>query len=1059
MSRKVKVLDNIPEDRWKDIKLVSVDIETGGEDPLGEDGLNEWGLSFNAEVTDVALINMDTYEAVVFQNPSEKEREFVKEILSKDHITIIGHNVVFDLRQLGGHYGFLVARHSLVWDTMTVGAFLLMKDEYGAGMSLMGLSTRLGIKPPYNEEFLEFMKTQRSNFGNVVDILYFEVSKLPPTHGFWKEVGGYLPPLKNELVDVTKSYLDLTDEEKKNVDEKDEAFFTMWRVWELALKKYVLSDTIMAADIYDVQKDVSDRLENSHVTIGNWYKVPIWPSLPKNFNMLLRNLRVSANQSIRGIPLDLKYANKLEKEFREKRDKNLKMLRGAKDESDPYPNFNEVLSTLYYFSRVLDVCANSKKTYSNPTGWKFWRHVKLNRTVVKDALIFAENCDEEEWVDFLLGLDPVKAKRNEVLKTAPKTIPPALDLVSYVHKTCYSKADGSEGRFRAELKARWWVDFYTAKKSEDKSMEDMYNKKSYTPYYLFVVGNMPLCSQELLDEFPKLLLTRKGMNEYMDNKRAGKKNDVNYFMKKGVMSYSTKALRIYNTTVSEDDDRYVNVNYRRDYLAFNAKHKMVNELLLHARKDGRIHPINIPAANTTRDKSSLPNTQNLNMYIMRGVLVGDPGSELVELDLSNAENKTGAMTAGDSLFAWGTEEGDFHATQAANYFGKRWERANADERKTLRSWGKSITFGTAYGMGFDSLVVELREKGVSKEDLSADDIREILLAKERAYPKVVQKKTQVINEAKIRHNAGFMPPYVPLWNGVRVQVTKNREYGTLNYKNCWNYKQQGGVAVMIHPSMVEFTEWAEDNNYKSWIVENVHDSHITMTYEEEADIILPENARLMGNQVPEELCRRTTPKIHFVAHTGPENAEKWGYRADDSYCLPKDKFWNEWGTHDMPEGMDESPTWCGPIHEGWTLKGEIKAIENGLRLDEEYDGQVHLEMVEKANKVDDGDPPCICDVEKALKSLDTLSKGQEVTLPGKDGGTQKRVVPYDKMPTLLSYLATKGHNLPVEAAAENIKNVLDQLGKAMQFLAEEQEKLTTIYEQLPNSPEPVSSGD
>jgi DNA polymerase I-like protein with 3'-5' exonuclease and polymerase domains len=62
-----------------------------------------------------------------------------------------------------------------------------------------------------------------------------------------------------------------------------------------------------------------------------------------------------------------------------------------------------------------------------------------------------------------------------------------------------------------------------------------------------------------------------------------------------------------------------------------------------------------------------------------------------------------AMISGDDILAAACMAEDFHSVMATHYFGRAWERADAQERKRLRNMSKKITYGTAYGMGAERL--------------------------------------------------------------------------------------------------------------------------------------------------------------------------------------------------------------------------------------------------------------------------------------------------------------------------------------------------------------------
>ncbi|MCK5018567.1 MAG: hypothetical protein KAS32_16015, partial [Candidatus Peribacteraceae bacterium] len=855
----------------------------------------------------------------------------------------------------------------------------------------------------------------------------------------WVAVDGYIPPTETDL--LKKAAMKI-------------------------IAKYVSSDALLAANIYKIQAETAIKLDKASVKIGNWYHVPRWDTLKENLNWWLRGLRVATNQAIVGVKADLVYIDKLIEKYKTIVDESLSAAFSAKDSSDPYPNFNEVISILYYYSRVLDVCRDNKNTYSNPTGWEFWRHIKLSKDVVCAAMSGNDLTEDikESWATFLLGLNSEKMTRGGVLKSHPKLIVPMIDIEKYIERSCFSDRYGA--KFLARTKAKWWTAYYTEPKSKKSTRQQMLNKDSFKPYYLFVICGLDLPSQEFMAEFPKQLLTPKGFALAREELYDGHKLSIMEYMLSGFLSFGKNAIALYMTSMKDGDVRAKKAGFYKEFLDANAKLAMVTELKLHARRDGRIHSLIAPLTRTGRDTSSAPNLQNLNMSVMCGVLIGDDGRVLVELDLSNAENVMAAMISNDDILAAATEEGDFHIKMAMIYFKKELKTADAARRKELRGVGKSITFGNAYGMGVFSMQIRLREEGVH---FSSDQLKKMIRDKDSAYPKVIRKKRQIVSEAKKRCSSryGYKPPYLPLWSKERVQIPYDESGTDVQYQNGWNYAQQGGVSTIVRRSMIETQEWLEDENYDTRIALNIHDSHIPNCVEEEADIVLPKNAEFMGSQVPEEFCRRTTPMVHFVSAVGPENAKKWGYVDGKEYPLSLDKFYNQWGVHQMPEGEDEAPTWRGPIHEGWTLAKETKAIKTGVSLDGLWEGQVGLDTNKIMESQKKDEEPSIKHIKMAIRGLASLEKGYTLSLPALNGGENAKMkIPYPELSTTLCKLSAKGHHLPVQAAVEDIKEVCHLLDLSAQALLNKKIVLEALYEQLPNQQKSVddnivgeSSGD
>ena len=763
MTKDIDLQITIPEDHWQDVTEIAVDIETDTVDPLGKGGLGGYGLSYVADITNVALVDTKGNRGLVFSKPTTKQKNFIAELLGRDNIIIIGHNVVFDLRSLGGHYGFKVARNSLVWCTKVMAVKLLMGNEEGMGFGLLSLATRLGLMTDETQTAaMVYMKTQRK----VLSTLDEELTKLDASDPLWEFAGGYVPPTDKEALKQTAKSM---------------------------ITKYVVFDAVTAGTIYKFQKETAEALVTRHVRIKDWYHIPVWGvKLPILINWWLRSLRVAANQAIRGVRLDKKYTEKSIAKCDKIIETSSLLVLATKDNSDPYPDFNRVIGMLYYYKRVLDVCHDNKNTYSNPKNWKFWAKLDLSDNVIKGAMTWYSPPTEETinaWIKFLKKLNPLTATRTQVLTAAPQTEVPRIFLDSYIEKSCFPGHLGA--KYLAKIKTNWWVAYYTSTRSANLGNQQLLNKKFFKPYFLFVICNIELPSSDILKEFPRILLTDKGFIEAKTSFDVNEKLKPLKFMIDDQLSFGKNSLTIYMTSLKEGDSRIKFITNYRNYLQAVAEKSMLTELTLHARRDGRIHSQIVPDAKTGRGTSSSPNLQNLNMKIMRGILIGDPGSVLLELDLSNAENVMAAMISGDNKLAEATEEGDFHVKQAIIYFSEEWNKINDEQKKAYRNLGKTFTFGSAYGMGAQLMQLGLREQGVK---MTLKRVQDILSAKDKAYPNVARKKKEFINNSKTRYDKGWRPAYSPLWTGERVQVSfipGKPEEGPV-YRNIWNYAQQGG---------------------------------------------------------------------------------------------------------------------------------------------------------------------------------------------------------------------------------------------------------------------------
>lgn len=283
---------------------------------------------------------------------------------------------------------------------------------------------------------------------------------------------------------------------------------------------------------------------------------------------------------------------------------------------------------------------------------------------------------------------------------------------------------------------------------------------------------------------------------------------------------------------------------------------VLTALLDHAALDGRIHSLVSIATTAGRRNSGHPQVQNWNMEVMRGVATGDDDYTLFEIDYSNAENWLAALVAGDSVLAAACASADFHSTMAEAYFGSHWTNASPEERKRLRSMGKSITFGTAYGMGQKKLAVSL---GITEIEAAR-----ILNAKDQTFQAVSRAKEYAKNKAIERG-------YISLWTKRIVPVDAQKSY------RSWNYLCQGGVAEIVKRAIVLISEKYRELGMNSYVTFDMHDAIIIAVHHEEWSSALNIAQNIMQTIVPEKLNNRTNPPIQWIAKPKPEeNAKKWG---------------------------------------------------------------------------------------------------------------------------------------------------------------------------------------
>jgi DNA polymerase-1 len=292
-----------------------------------------------------------------------------------------------------------------------------------------------------------------------------------------------------------------------------------------------------------------------------------------------------------------------------------------------------------------------------------------------------------------------------------------------------------------------------------------------------------------------------------------------------------------------------------DYLDADWLISTLESLRDHAAVDGRIHSLITIATDTGRRAASHPQTQNWKMPDMAGIAIGDPGFTLVEVDYTNAENVMAAMISGDSQFAAACATVDFHAAMAERYFGERWQRADAAERKHLRGLSKRLNYGIAYGMGAARLSESI--------EVSLPEGQAFLRAYDAAFPALVSAKrrarTQVQEAARLH-----------LWTGRPVALTQPFV--------AWNYLCQGGVSEMLKRAIVLLSETYRERGMRSRVALDIHDAFVLEVAHPEWDTAIALASQMMEQIVPAPLIHRTQPPAPWRAQPKlEENRHKWGY--------------------------------------------------------------------------------------------------------------------------------------------------------------------------------------
>jgi len=281
-----------------DRSVFSFDIETETAAPHVGWG-TKFGLSYASHPTWFSAYFSDS-QTVVFDMDQTlddygEKVVFIRQLFLQDDYLAIAHNASFDLRMLGGHYDFTLPMGARVWDTQVMGVRLLVADASRTSLKLM--LARWGL---YSEEG-EFTVALKSGEEN-----------------HYKGEAAFLAVMK-----PYRAKLHLLESQ--------------------TLLDYVALDSITTYRLYVEQEKAARQMARGHYQKEfaqfDQIRIPHWPELYgegdatfdfDKWGLIRWELAVSrwsANAAIRGVKLDVDYAEKRMGEWaREREDEMAKVL-------------------------------------------------------------------------------------------------------------------------------------------------------------------------------------------------------------------------------------------------------------------------------------------------------------------------------------------------------------------------------------------------------------------------------------------------------------------------------------------------------------------------------------------------------------------------------------------------------------------------------------------------------------------------------------------------------------------------------------------------------------
>ncbi len=265
------------------------------------------------------------------------------------------------------------------------------------------------------------------------------------------------------------------------------------------------------------------------------------------------------------------------------------------------------------------------------------------------------------------------------------------------------------------------------------------------------------------------------------------------------------------------------------YSNYNTMKKtFIKELLLESSYDGRIHTrYYITETKTGRLSSRDPNLQNIpkgekDILHIRKVFIADDGFKLVEFDYNQHELRCMAEISKDAAMVEALE-GDVHRSTAASVLGIRPEDVTEDQRSNN---GKSLNFGPIYGQ---------TAYGVAEKIGCTKGEAQIFLDRHFNKYKGVKAWMDMVREFVLK-------------NGYVYSITGRRRY----FPNLHEMEERDlekaireGINMPIQAlasdimlySILGIQDFLDNNNLKSFLTLEVHDSVLMNIHESEIGII------------------------------------------------------------------------------------------------------------------------------------------------------------------------------------------------------------------------------
>jgi DNA polymerase-1 len=185
-------------------------------------------------------------------------------------------------------------------------------------------------------------------------------------------------------------------------------------------------------------------------------------------------------------------------------------------------------------------------------------------------------------------------------------------------------------------------------------------------------------------------------------------------------------------------------------------------------------------------------------------------------------------------------DSDFHTLTARAVFGEEFEKADASERKKLRSRAKAVTFGIAYGAGPQLIS--------SRTGISVSDARKLIDRYYETNP-AVRMFMETCRNAVIRK-----PPFGIHGPGFTRSLSGRKRFyvlpkpGEISYADmealiagyqraAQNHPIQAGNADVTKLATILFYDYLDKRGYNARIILWVHDELVVVCKEKDAEAV------------------------------------------------------------------------------------------------------------------------------------------------------------------------------------------------------------------------------